>query len=383
MGMNVSDGNKYIDPYFGPDPYFEKLIKTASCTKQHLEYMFRILWPLLASYRKVIVAQRAMTTYTALGQVAVGDRDLDYLGAGHVLYTDYPGKGKTLLAKIPAIVLGGTFSRFQGAVDAQPSDYTGNRIIDLDQEGKRYFRLIKGPAFADIQLLDEVNRNTPRMLSALLERFGEGKITIFGESHAMRAPFGLFTMNPIETEGTFSLPEALLDRIMFKLTGEWFVAHQFAEISERTDDYDHLRGEFKQVCTMSTVHEIREFFHKEIYVDATLRDKRMGHFAEASNDPHRFGYLRKFEKMFGGPVVQSGFSGRGFVHWVGASRAMAAFRYRDHVIPEDALKVLIPLLRHRVNFEKGALRFLTSELRLRDTTETTDIVLKELIKEAW
>ena len=82
-------------------------------------------------------------------------------------------------------------------------------------------------------------------------------------------------------------------------------------------------------------------------------------------------------------MIQSGFSGRGFVHWVGASRAMAAFRYRNYVLPEDALKVLLPLLRHRINFVKGALNFLTSELGLRDTAEATDAVLKELIKEAW
>ena len=82
-------------------------------------------------------------------------------------------------------------------------------------------------------------------------------------------------------------------------------------------------------------------------------------------------------------MIQSGLSGRGFVHWVGASRAMAAFRYRDYVLPEDALKVLLPVLRHRINFEKGALRFLTSELGLRDTTETADTVLKELMREAW
>lgn len=384
MGMKVSDASKYIDPYFGPDPYFEKLIKTASCSGQHLDYMFRIIWPLLASYRKAIVAQRAMTTYTALGQIAVGDHDLDYLGAGHVLYVDYPGKGKTLLAKIPALVLGGTYSRFQGAIDNQPSDYTGNRILDVDDQGKRFFRLIRGPAFSDIQLIDEVNRNTPRMLGALLERFGEGKVTIFGESHSVPPAFGLFTMNPIETEGTSSLPEALLDRIMFKITGEWFTAAQFAEIGERTDTFDRLRGEFRQICEISTVHEMREFFHKEIYIDPVLREKRMGHFAEATNDPHRFGYLKHFEQMFGGrPILQSGFSGRGFVHWEGASRVMAAFRYRSHVLPEDAHKVLLPLLRHRVNFVKGALATLTSTLALRDSAETTDVVLKELIKEAW
>ena len=391
MSMKVSDASKHIDPHFGPDPYFEKLIKTASCSAQHLEYMFRILWPLLASYRKVIVAQRAMTTYTALGQIAVGDRDLEYLGPGHVLYTDYPGKGKTLLAKIPAIVLGGTYGRFQGAIDNQPSDFTGNRIIDIDEHERKFFRLIKGPAYRDIILADEVNRNSSRTLAALLERLGEGKVTIFGEAESMGPAFGLFTMNPIETEGTFPLPEALLDRIMFKLTGEWFVAEQFADISERTDEYDRLRGELKQVCAIETIHEIREFFHKEVYMDAGLLEKRMGHFAEASNDPHRFGYLKAFEKMFGDrPLIRSGLSGRGFVHWVGASRAMAAFRYRNYVLPEDALKVLLPVLRHRINFEKGALSTLTSELQLRDpnkttwdTNETTDVVLMQLIREAW
>ena len=384
MAIKVSDANPYIDPYFGPDPYFEKLIKTACCSPRHLEYMFRIIWPLLASYRKAIVAQRAMTTYTALALIAVGDRDLDYLGPGHVLYVDYPGKGKTLLAKIPALVLGATFSRFQGAADMQPSDYTGNRIIDIDEQEKRIFRWIQGPATSDIQLIDEVNRNTARTLAALLERFGEGKVTVFGKTYSFLPAFGLFTMNPIETEGTFALPEALLDRIMFKITGEWFSAVQFAEISERTDGYGELRHEFKQVCAIETIHEIREFFHKEIHVDSALLQKQMGHFAEVSNDPHRFGYLNRFEKICGDrPVIQSGFSGRGFVHWVGAARAMAAFRYRDYVLPEDALKVLLPVLRHRINFVKGALSLLTTELELRDTTQTTDVVLKALIREAW
>ena len=383
MGMKVSDADKYIDPYFGPDPYFEKLIKTASCSERHLEYMFRIVLPLLASYRKVLVAQKAMTTYTTIGHFAVGDRDFDYLSAGHVLYSDYPGKGKTLLAKVPAIVLGGTFGRFQGAVDAQPSDYTGNRILDTDEEGRKIFRLIRGPAFADKQLADEANRNTPRTLGAFLEPLSEGQVTVFGESFPVR-PFVLFTINPIETEGTFALPEALLDRIMFKLTGEWFTASDFAEISNRTDQYYRVRAELKEVCGVDTVYEIREFFHREVYVDqTTLREKRMGHFAEASNDPHRFGYLKRFEDMFGAPVIRSGFSGRGFAHWVGAARVMAALRYRNYVLPEDALKVLLPVLRHRVNFEKGALHFLTSELQLRDTTETTDVVLKALIREAW
>ncbi len=373
--------SEFIDPDFGPDPYFAKIHKSSPAGDQHIEYMFRIVWPLLASYRRVLVAQRAMTTYTVLGQIAAGDRDLDYLGAGHILYTDYPGKGKTLLAKVPAIVLGGRFSRFQGANDNQPSDFTGNRIIDIDEDGKRCFRFVPGPAFADYILMDEANRNSPRALSGVLEAFGEGTVTNFGETRRVR-PYGLFTMNPVETEDTNPLPEALLDRIMFKMTGEWFTANQFAEILDRTDNYKEIRGSLKQVCGIETIYEIREFFHSMIHIDSDIR-QRMGHFAEVSNDPHRFGYLQIFEKMFGGPVITSGLSGRGVVHWEGAARAMAAMRYRDYVRREDAQKVLLPILRHRIIFKAGALVFLMHDLGLRDTLETTDVILARLIREAW
>ncbi|MEK7083298.1 MAG: AAA family ATPase, partial [Patescibacteria group bacterium] len=189
---------KFIDPDFGIDPYFEKILNPSPAGDKHIEYMFRIIWPLLASYRKVLVAQRAMTTYTVLGQIAVGDRDLGYLGAGHVLYVGYPGTGKTLVAKVPAIVLGGTYKRFQGANDNQPSDLTGNRIIDLDEQGKRFFRFLEGPVFADYILMDEVNRNPSRTLSGALEAFGEGTVTNFGETRSVKS-YGIFTMNPIET----------------------------------------------------------------------------------------------------------------------------------------------------------------------------------------
>jgi len=381
MSLFLQNVSRFIDPDFGPDPYFEKIRKPSPAGDRHIEYMFKIVWPLLASYRKVLVAQRAMTTYTVLGQIAVGDRDLAYLGAGHILYTDYPGKGKTLLAKVPAIVLGGTFSRFQGANDNLPSDFTGNRILDIDDDGKRYFRFMEGPAFGNFILVDEVNRNPPRTLSSLLEPFGEGSVTSFGETRRVR-PYGLFTMNPVETEGTYQLPEALLDRIMFKITGEWFVADQFAEILERTSQYATIHAGLKQICHIDTIHEIREFFHMVIYVDTDIR-KRMGHFAEISNDPHRFGHLQTFTESFGGPIIKSGLSGRGITHWEGAAKALAALRYRDYVRSEDAKKILLPILRHRVIFEPGVLLFLTHELGLRDTTETTDVIIKTLIKEAW
>jgi len=381
MSLSLEYVSKFVDSDFGPDPYFEKIRKPSPAGDRHIEYMFRIVWPLLASYRRVLVAQRAMTTYTVLSQIATGERDLDYLGAGHILYSDYPGKGKTLLAKVPSIVLGGTFSRFQGANDNLPSDFTGNRILDVDENGKRFFRFVEGPAFGNFILVDEVNRNPPRTLSSLLEPFGEGTVTNFGQTYHVR-PYGLFTMNPVETEGTDPLPEALLDRIMFKMTGEWFAADQFVEILDRTNQYARIRGGLKQVCGIETIHEIREFFHTAVYIDSDVR-KRMGHFAEISNDPYRFNYLRSFTERFDGPIIRSGLSGRGIIYWEGAARALAALRYRDYVRPEDAKKVLLPILRHRIIFKPGALLFLTHDLSLRDTTETTDVIINALIKEAW
>ena len=128
-----------------------------------------------------------------------------------------------------------------------------------------------------------------------------------------------------------------------------------------------------------------------IYVDPDIR-KQMGHFAEISNDPHAFGCLRSFEKLLDkdesmnfheSRIIKSGLLGRGIVHWEGAAKAMAAMRYRDYVRREDAQKVLLPILRHRVIFETGVLLSLTYDLGLRDTLETTDAILTQLIREAW
>lgn len=369
-----------MDPDFGPDPYFDP--KKVKCGPKHIEYIQRIVWPLIASYRRVLVAQKAMTTYTAIGMFSVGDADLHHLGAGHPLYTDTPGKGKSLLAGVPAIVLGGTASRFQGTPENQPTDYLGNRMLDIDEKEKRIFRLVEGPAFADIQLVDEVNRNSPRTQSAFLQAIGEGEITIFKETYSVN-PFVIFTMNPIETEGVYPILEALLDRIMFKITGNCFAAKEFADIDDRASNFDVLRRSLKQVCGMDTVHEIREFFHKNIYVAPELKEERMGHFAEVTNRPHEFGCLKKFSDKFGASIILGGLSGRGFRHWVGASKTMAAFRYREYVTPEDAQKTILPVLRHRLFFAPGAVNFLTEELKLHDSDETIDAVIKTLVREAW
>lgn len=387
------DVEGFVDPFFGWDPYFD-LEKTnkglcyqdKETALKHVEYMFRFIWPLMWSYRQVLVAQKDWTTYVTLGMLAVGDRDIRKdgsmrLGAGHIFLSDYPGTGKTLLAKTPALVLGGKASRFQGLADALPADYTGNRMIQgHDPEtGKIMFELIEGPGFSNFVILDEFPRASERTQGAVLESLGEGTITIFGKTYPVNS-FAIVTANPVESAGVFSLSEAFLDRIMFKILGKPFTAEDFAEIARRTGEYYKLK--FKELCQIEKVYEIREFFHKNIYVSPEIR-KTMSEFAVITNNPHKYGFLGRFEKLFGDRVVKSGLSGRGFNHWEGAAKTLAAFRYRNYVTEEDAKKVILLILRHRLLFMPGVLRALTDELKFRDTTETTDEIIKTLIQEAW
>ena len=270
---------------------------------------------------------------------------------------------------------------------------------------------MEGRAFGDIILLDEANRNTTRTQSAFLEPIAEAKATIFGETRPLKhPPWVILTQNPIETEGTFPFSEAFADRIMFKVRGEWFTAKTFAEIDERTASFDVLRRGLKQVCDFEMVDEIRDFFLREIYLDPDLRESCMGRFNEIMNNPHRFGYLLDLADEFGGSLIKSGMWGRGFTHWVGAAKTMAAFRYRDYVTPDDVLKVLFPILRHRVVFAPGVLDCFLDKWRKQDTNndikkgawwrikknakkgspwkqmdrnDVIDIIIARLVKEAW
>lgn len=359
-----------MDPYF-PDE--------TECDEEHVRHMFRGPVPTMAALRSVLVGQTAMSTYPNIGMFAVGDRDIEYSGAGHVFLIGRPGTGKTLIAKTPGHIIGGTVSRFQGAPDSLPADYLGSRIIQV-RDGERYFELVKGPAFADIQLHDEVNRNTPRMLSALLQCLGEGKITIGNETHIV-GPFAILTANYTEEEGTYALPNALNDRVMFQVMDQDFTAEKFAEILKRTQTF--YRRHFEQLCTVEQVKETRLFFHETIRVSDEIRFEIMGRFAEISNNPHKFGFLNDLAEECEDVVIRGGLSGRGVPHWEGAARTLAAFRYRNYVTPDDALKVLLPVLRHRAVFSPGVLQYFRGEWKDQYTVVTRDKILKRLIREAW
>ena len=168
------------------------------------------------------------TTFTALrsevGKVVVGHAQaietilVAFFAGGHVLIEGVPGIGKTLIVRSLAEALALSFGRIQFTVDLMPADITGTRVISETPEGRREFVFVPGPVFAHILLADEINRATPKTQSALLEAMAEQQVTVAGTSHALASPFFvLATLNPIEMEGTYRLPEAQLDRFLVKV----------------------------------------------------------------------------------------------------------------------------------------------------------------------
>ncbi len=173
----------------------------------------------VAGLRDAAERVRAQVSTRFVGQSKVVEELLVALFAGgHVLLEGAPGLGKTTLVRRLSESLDLTFARVQCTPDLMPADVLGTRILDEDERGGRRFRFEKGPVFTHVLLADEINRATPRTQSALLEAMAERQVTIFGETHALEAPFLVVaTQNPIEMEGTYPLPEAQLDRFLFQI----------------------------------------------------------------------------------------------------------------------------------------------------------------------
>src|SRR5213595_255830 len=177
-----------------------------------------------------------------VGRRIVGQQDvLDGIltavfSGGHALLLGVPGLAKTLMVQTVAQTLDLKFSRIQFTPDLMPSDITGTEIIEEDQTtGKRGFRFVRGPVFANIVLADEVNRRPPKTQAALLQAMQEHQVTAAGQTHPLPAPFFvLATQNPIEQEGTYPLPEAQLDRFFFKLIVNYSGSEEMATILDRT-----------------------------------------------------------------------------------------------------------------------------------------------------
>jgi len=251
------------------------------------------------------------------------------LAGGHVLLEDYPGLGKTLIAKSFATVLGLDFKRLQFTPDLLPGDITGGYVYN---RAENRFDLRRGPIFANIILADEINRASPKTQSALLEAMQEGQVTLEGETLRLPDPFlVLATQNPIEYEGTFPLPEAQLDRFMLKLTVGYPNLVEETEILHRR----HVRRQEDVTLTKVTnpkkIVDMRKVV-ETVHVDEDLETYIATIIQETRHDRH----------------VAVGSSPRGSLAFLRMARAHAALESRDYILPDDIKRFSIPVLSHRL-----------------------------------
>ena len=251
------------------------------------------------------------------------------LAGGHVLLEDFPGLGKTLVARSFAAVLGLDFKRIQFTPDLLPGDITGGYI--LDRKDNR-FQLRQGPVFTNIVLADEINRASPKTQSALLEAMQEGQVTLEGKSMPLPEPFLVIaTQNPIEYEGTFPLPEAQLDRFMLKLSIGYPSIADEREILNRR----HLRKQedvtLKAVTSAAKILKLRQSI-EAIHIDADLEEYIVRIVQETRQDRR----------------VAVGASPRASLAFLKMARAHAALNGRDFVLPDDIKRYAVPVLTHRI-----------------------------------
>ncbi len=277
--------------------------------------------------------------FAEVNKVFVGQRKLvrgvltSLLAEGHVLIESVPGLGKTLLVRVLGRVLGCSFNRIQFTPDLMPSDVTGSPIYD---ERIGDFRFRPGPVFTQILLADEINRAPAKTHSALLEIMQESRVTIDGVSYPIELPFLVMaTQNPIESEGTYNLPEAQLDRFLFKLVVEYPSAAEETEILKlHTKGYGSDQGIALELDVVTSAEEVRTM---------QLRAKQV------LADDHVLSYIASLvRKTRQWPTFSLGASPRAGVAILRGARALAALEGRDYVVPDDVQDVVLPALRHRV-----------------------------------
>ena len=269
-----------------------------------------------------------------IGKVIVGkSRQIELiltamLAGGHVLLEDVPGTGKTTMAKALSKSLSCGFSRVQFTPDLLPADITGTRIYN-QKDGA--FTFIKGPAFTNILLADEINRATPRTQSALLECMEERQITEGGVTYRLEEPFLVIaTQNPVETQGTFPLPEAQLDRFLIKLSLGYPDEEEAVFLLERFIHQQPM-AQLQPVAQAEEVAQAAKLC-AECKVSADVM-RYMAKLCEAARNPEK---------------VRLGPSPRALLALMRCCQALAAIRGRDYVIPDDVKELALPVLAHRI-----------------------------------
>ena len=251
------------------------------------------------------------------------------LSAGHVLLEDYPGLGKTLIARSFAATLGMSFRRVQFTPDLLPADITGGYFFN---RSTGQFELRQGPIFTNILLADEINRASPKTQSALLESMQEYQVTLEGETFLLPRPFlVLATQNPIEYEGTFPLPEAQLDRFLVKLVVGYPTLPEEQEILKRRQDRRKDEFDLKTIVQGDVFEDMRRTV-ETVYLDPDLEQYIVQLVSETRRDRR----------------VAVGASPRASLALLKLSRARAAMQGRDYVLPDDIKVFIAPVLLHRL-----------------------------------
>lgn len=285
--------------------------------------------------------QQAHKIFDSISQVIIGKPNAikltltAFLAGGHILLEDIPGVGKTLLAKALARSFQGNFKRIQFTSDMMPADITGNSVYNLKTSE---FEFIPGPVFSHIILADEINRATPRSQSSLLEVMEEQQVTIDGQTYRLEKPFFVIaTQNPLESYGTFPLPESQLDRFMLSLSMGYPNFEQELNILK-------LHKKNSQTHHSTSLHECLETV---INVEETRNLQTMVTQIEVSHEIEKL-IIQIIQKTRNDPRITMGASTRAAVAFLRASQALAFLEERQFVIPDD-IKFLAPhVLSHRI-----------------------------------
>ncbi len=278
------------------------------------------------------------------------------IAGGHILLEDLPGTGKTMLLRAFAKSIGGDFRRIQFTPDLLPSDLTGIHFYN-QKTGEFEFR--PGPLFAQVVLADEINRATPRSQSALLEVMEEKQISVDGKTFPMEEPYLVMaTQNPIESFGTFPLPEAQLDRFFMRLSLGYMTRGQEISVLRRPDSKD-LLADLAQVAGPDEILAARKAF-PEVQVSDELAEYLMNIIEETRKNS----------------LVQTGVSTRGALALYRASQIRAAISGRDYVIPEDIKAEAEATLAHRIILQENS--HLDSRRYIRNVLDEIPVPLEKI-----
>lgn len=347
---NNPDLNKYM-----PQQSADQVNNTGNHETDGINFSSRLD---LSGLQDSISAVKQEISSVIVGQNKMIDQLLvAILSNGHVLLEGVPGVAKTISAKLLAKTLTLDFSRIQFTPDLMPSDITGTSVFDLS---KSVFNFKKGPVFSNFVLIDEINRAPAKTQAALFEVMEERQITVEGITHAMEAPFLVIaTQNPIEQEGTYRLPEAQLDRFLFKITIDYPKLDEEISILQRENalqDREKLE-KIKQILSQAEILKYQAIV-KQIRIEPQLIE----YIARIVTNTRENAFL------------YLGASPRASIAILNAAKGYAALRGRDFVTPEDIKDSAIPVLQHRVMVSpEREMEGLTSQQIIKQILDTVEI----------